>query len=74
MRRIDMWLWFLKHKKLPVIMGLEQSGVQPKVIEITLKTIKKMVKLYYIIDKTKPTSDPFYKIALNKRLTGEEDF
>ena len=35
---------------------------------------KKNGELYYIIDKTKPTSDPFYKVALNKRLTGEEDF
>jgi hypothetical protein len=35
---------------------------------------KKSGELYYIIDKTKPTSDPFYKIALNKKLTGEEDF
>ena len=35
---------------------------------------KKSGELYYIIDKTKPTSDPFYKMALNKKLTGEEDF
>jgi len=35
---------------------------------------KKSGELYYIIDKTKPTSDPFYKVALNKKLTGEEDF
>ena len=35
---------------------------------------KRSGELYYIIDKTKPTSDPFYKIALNKKLTGEEDF
>ena len=27
-----------------------------------------------IIDKTKPTSDPTYKVALNKKLTGEEDY
>ena len=38
------------------------------------KNYKENGELYYIIDKTKPTSDPFYKIALNKRLTGEEDF
>jgi len=35
---------------------------------------KKSGELYYIIDKTKPTSDPFYKVALNKKLSGEEDF
>ena len=35
---------------------------------------KRSGELYYIIDKTKPTSDPFYKVALNKKLTGEEDF
>ena len=35
---------------------------------------KKSGELYYIIDKTKPTSDPHYKIALNKKLSGEEDF
>ena len=35
---------------------------------------KKSGELYYIIDKTKPTSDPTYKVALNKKLTGEEDF
>ena len=38
------------------------------------KNYKENGELYYIIDKTKPTSDPLYKIALNKRLTGEEDF
>ena len=38
------------------------------------KNYKENGELYYIIDKTKPTSDPFYKLALNKRLTGEEDF
>jgi hypothetical protein len=37
-------------------------------------TYKKSGELYYIIDKTKPTSDPTYKVALNKKLTGEEDF
>jgi len=35
---------------------------------------KKSGELYYIIDKTKPSSDPFYKVALNKKLSGEEDF
>jgi len=35
---------------------------------------KKSGELYYIIDKTKPTSDPTYKVALNKKLSGEEDF
>jgi len=35
---------------------------------------KKSGELYYIIDKTKPTSDPTYKVALNKKLTGEEDY
>ena len=35
---------------------------------------KKSGELYYIIDKTKPTSDPFYKVALNKKLSGQEDF
>ena len=38
------------------------------------RSYKEKGELYYIIDKTKPTSDPLYKIALNKRLTGEEDF
>ena len=37
-------------------------------------TYKKSGEIYYIIDKTKPTSDPTYKVALNKKLTGEEDF
>jgi len=32
-------------------------------------------ELYYIIDKTLPTSNPFYKVALNKKLAGlTEDF
>ena len=35
---------------------------------------KQSGELYYIIDKTKPTSDPTYKVALNKKLTGEEDY
>ena len=35
---------------------------------------KRSGELYYIIDKTKPTSDPTYKVALNKKLTGEEDY
>ena len=35
---------------------------------------KRRGELYYIIDKTKPTSDPFYKVALNKKLSGGEDF
>ena len=35
---------------------------------------KRSGELYYIIDKTKPTSDPFYKVALNKKLSGGEDF
>ena len=38
------------------------------------ESYKKDGELYYIIDKTKPTSDPTYKVALNKKLTGEEDF
>jgi hypothetical protein len=31
-------------------------------------------KLFYIIDKTLPSSDPNYKIALSKKFGGEEDF
>jgi len=32
-------------------------------------------ELYYIIDKTLPTSSPYYKVALNKKLAGlTEDF
>ncbi len=32
-------------------------------------------ELYYIIDKTLPTSNPYYKVALNKKLAGlTEDF
>ena len=27
-------------------------------------------ELYYIIDKTLPTSDPYYKVALNKKIVG----
>lgn len=31
-------------------------------------------KLFYILDKTKSTNDPFYKIALLKKFDGEESF
>ncbi len=32
-------------------------------------------ELYYIIDKTLPTSSPYYKVALNKKIAGHtEDF
>ena len=31
-------------------------------------------KLFYILDKTKPTNDPHYKIALLKKFDGEESF
>jgi hypothetical protein len=32
-------------------------------------------ELYYIIDKTLPTSNPYYKVALNKKIAGlTEDF
>ena len=42
MRVTDMLLWFLKQKKLNVIMELEQNGVQHKLIEITSPTIKEV--------------------------------
>ena len=74
MRRIDMLLWFLKQKKLPVIMEQEPKWCTAQSDRDYFKNYKQNGELYYIIDKTKPTSDPFYKIALNKRLTGEEDF
>ena len=74
MRRIDMWLWFLKQKKLPVIMESGTKWCTAQSDRDYFKNYKQNGELYYIIDKTKPTSDPFYKIALNKRLTGEEDF
>ena len=31
-------------------------------------------KLFYIIDKTKPTSDRFYKVALLKKFEGDESY
>ena len=31
-------------------------------------------KLFYIIDKTLPSSDPMYKIGLSKKFEGKEDF
>ena len=38
-------------------------------------TYKGNGELYYIIDKTLPTSDPYYKVALNKKIAGHtEDF
>ena len=38
-------------------------------------TYKSSGELYYIIDKTLPTSDPYYKVALNKKIAGHtEDF
>lgn len=38
-------------------------------------TYKGNGELYYIIDKTLPTSNPYYKVALNKKITGHvEDF
>ena len=38
-------------------------------------TYKGSGELYYIIDKTLPTSDPYYKVALNKKIAGHtEDY
>jgi len=38
-------------------------------------TYKGSGELYYIIDKTLPTSNPYYKVALNKKIAGHvEDF
>jgi len=38
-------------------------------------TYKGSGELYYIIDKTLPTSSPYYKVALNKKIAGHmEDF
>ena len=38
-------------------------------------TYKGNGELYYIIDKTLPTSSPYYKVALNKKIAGHtEDF
>ena len=38
-------------------------------------TYKGNGELYYIIDKTLPTSNPYYKVALNKKIAGHtEDF
>ena len=38
-------------------------------------TYKGNGELYYIIDKTLPTSNPHYKVALNKKIAGHtEDF
>ena len=38
-------------------------------------TYKSSGELYYIIDKTLPTSDPYYKVALNKKIAGHtEDY
>ena len=38
-------------------------------------TYKGSGELYYIIDKTLPTSDPHYKVALNKKIAGHtEDY
>ena len=31
-------------------------------------------KLFYILDKTKPTNDPFYKIALLRKFNGDKTF
>mgnify|MGYP000267942373 FL=1 len=31
-------------------------------------------KLFYILDKTKPTSDRFYKVALLKKFEGDESY
>jgi len=31
-------------------------------------------KLFYILDRTKPTSDPYYKIALLKKFDGNESY
>ena len=40
MKVIDMLLWFLRQKKLHVIMEQEQSGVPHKLIEITFSNYK----------------------------------
>jgi len=43
--------------------------------ESHFSTYKSGGELYYIIDKTLPTSSPFYKVALNKKIAGlVEDF
>lgn len=31
-------------------------------------------KLFYVIDKTKPTSDPYYKVAILRKFDGEESY
>ena len=36
-------------------------------------TYKSSGELYYIIDKTLPTSDPYYKVALNKKIAGHTE-
>ena len=44
-------------------------------LHLTSSTYKSSGELYYIIDKTLPTSDPYYKVALNKKIAGHtEDY
>ena len=57
-----------------VIMGHQQNGVhRPKTHQNILKTYSKSGNLFYIIDKSKDVGD-FFKIALHKKWTGEEEW
>ena len=76
MKIIDLLLFHLKLTQLHVIMEQVQNGVQPtKDTKSHFSTYKGSGELYYIIDKTLPTSDPYYKVALNKKIAGHtEDY
>ena len=76
MKIIDLLLFHLKLTQLLVTTEQEQNGVrQPKTVIHTFPLIKGNGELYYIIDKTLPTSNPYYKVALNKKIAGHtEDF
>ena len=58
MKTIDLLLYHLKLTQLHVTTEQEQNGVQQQKTQLTLSTYKGSGELYYIIDKTLPTSSP----------------
>ena len=71
MKTIDLKWWYLNHTPHLVITELVLSGVPlPLTILDILPIMINQGKLFYILDKSAPTSDKHYKVALNKTYKG----